>query len=227
MATSAQDQEKRERAIKWTATGFTVVALTVLFAFGLITMGKTIRQKSPLVRLTERLVKSGSFEELDFSWQSDWSLLSMEAAPWTGEVAGAIPASDVNPQEGVVVVNLWATWCKPCRTELPDMFALAREHRRQGDDIQFVFVGYDEGWDAPRSLFREIVGGMPQSVVMLRDPLANPGGDQPETTLWRRMGATGIPETFFVKDGKVLGKVVGAINWKHQDIRDYLKMLLE
>lgn len=42
----------------------------------------------------------------------------------------------------VVVVNFWATWCAPCRTEMPGFAALQRQYGSQG--VQFVGVAFDD-----------------------------------------------------------------------------------
>lgn len=47
----------------------------------------------------------------------------------------------------VVVMNLWATWCPPCRAEMPDLQRLADAYRARG----LVVVGVDEGESAERA----------------------------------------------------------------------------
>jgi len=40
----------------------------------------------------------------------------------------------------VVLINFWATWCPPCRAEMPDLVRLQREHARQG--LQIIGITY-------------------------------------------------------------------------------------
>ncbi|MCS7043324.1 MAG: TlpA family protein disulfide reductase [Bryobacteraceae bacterium] len=49
----------------------------------------------------------------------------------------------------VLVVNFWATWCAPCRKEMPELVALASKYRARG--LQFVTVAIDEESDAPKA----------------------------------------------------------------------------
>ena len=57
--------------------------------------------------------------------------------------SGTISLSDI---EGPAVVNLWATWCAPCRREIPDFEAV---HQARGDEVRFV--GINIGEDADRA----------------------------------------------------------------------------
>src|SRR5436309_4814249 len=45
------------------------------------------------------------------------------------------------PGAKVVLVNMWATWCGPCREEFPDIVKLAKKYRDQG--LRVVFVSWD------------------------------------------------------------------------------------
>lgn len=48
----------------------------------------------------------------------------------------------------VIIINIWATWCGPCRKEIPEFMELQKE---MGGDVQFVGVSVDEeGWKAVR-----------------------------------------------------------------------------
>ena len=96
----------------------------------------------------------------------------------------------------VVVLNFWATWCGPCRLEMP---SLQRLHERRGEDgVVVLGLATDVGSDAPiRSFLQE------------RDITYPVGRATPEQ---RRAfgGIPGIPTTFIVdRAGVVRHKVVG------------------
>ncbi len=203
---------------------FVALSVVLILAFGLFSIESTIRETSPLSRLTERMERAPWFESIRSEWSSDWSLLSLEDAPWVSTVGSPLPIASINPMEGVLVVNLWATWCEPCRKEMPAMLKLARDVRPAG--VRFLFLSYDEEWEAPERLFKAVHGKMPSYVAVARDPLGKPGASkQHPDSFWARLGATALPETFFIKNGRVLGKVIGAIDWSQADIRRYLTEL--
>jgi thiol-disulfide isomerase/thioredoxin len=66
------------------------------------------------------------------------------AAPVQVEVADlpAIMAAVKAPGAAAVLVNVWATWCEPCREEMPDLVRFYREHRAQG--LRMVLVSADD-----------------------------------------------------------------------------------
>ena len=106
---------------------FLVLSIALILVFGLFSIQSTILETSPLARLSERLERAPWFELIRREWEPSWSLLALEDAPWVGTTAGATPLSAIAPSKGVTVVNLWATWCEPCRKEMPAMLKLARE----------------------------------------------------------------------------------------------------
>lgn len=73
--------------------------------------------------------------------------------------AGLVHAADLQPiseagyqrllasaKGKVLVVNFWATWCAPCRKEMPELVALAAKYRAKG--MQFAAIAIDEESDA-------------------------------------------------------------------------------
>ena len=98
---------------------------------------------------------------------------------------------------GPVLVNFWASWCVPCRTEVPLLNRLAREYGPQG--LRVLGVNIQDLEPEARRFIRQYRVAYPN--VRDRD------GRVP-----RAYGVTGVPETFFVDArGHITRKVPGAL----------------
>lgn len=64
-------------------------------------------------------------------------LLTLATAPTPATAPEILEAVRAAKQQ-VVVVNVWATWCIPCREEFPDLLKLRRAYRERGVDVLFV-----------------------------------------------------------------------------------------
>jgi peroxiredoxin len=113
----------------------------------------------------------------------------------------------------VVFLNLWATWCPPCRMEMPNMESL---YKRLGSrDFIMLAVAEDEGGAAAVGPFVREVG---LSFPVLLDP---------EATLSPRYGATGYPETFIIdRNGRVVNHTIGPEEWDSKEMVAYFEQLL-
>ena len=139
---------------------------------------------------------------------------------FAGRPAPAIAASDragrpislAGLRGKVVVVNLWATWCVPCRTEMPSLQRLAAAHRK---DLVVIAVSNDEaGWPAVNRFW---TGQFPS----LRPALAA-GPDVAE-----RLGVLGLPYTFiFDRQGREVARVPKATEWDRGEARATIERAL-
>lgn len=100
----------------------------------------------------------------------------------------------------VVLLNLWATWCEPCRVEMPSLERLS--HRLGGTDFTVVAVSIDEEGDSVVTAFARELG---LTFDLLHDPTAS---------IKRAYQATGVPESWVIdRDGVIIKKVIGASEW--------------
>jgi len=151
----------------------------------------------------------------------------------TGEVAAMLPAdpprrvSDLafNDPEGqpmrlgdlgkVTLVNLWATWCAPCREEMPALDQLQAE--MGGEDFEVVAVNIDTGDDAKPKAFLEETGV--DRLAYYRDNTLGLFND-----LKRRNLALGLPVTLLVDaDGCLLGHMNGPAEWASGDAKKLIE----
>ena len=109
-----------------------------------------------------------------------------------GEGGGLV---DEDLSAGVHVVNIWASWCGPCRLEHPILMRLAKDAR-----FQVVGINYK---DVPENAKR-FLGA-------LGNPFARIGADRNGAT-GINWGVYGVPETFIVKDGLVVHKFIGPLS---------------
>jgi peroxiredoxin len=114
----------------------------------------------------------------------------------------------------VVFLNIWATWCPPCRMEMPSMERLYR--RLQGKDFVMLAVSEDE--DGYRTV-QPFVEQMGLTFPVLLDEK----GIVPQ-----RYGVTGYPETFVIdRDGEVIQHTIGPEDWQSEQVLDYFVRLLD
>ena len=91
----------------------------------------------------------------------------------------------------VLVINFWATWCRPCKAEEPVLAGLARKYTRRG--VQFLSVIHN---DSPENVVQHLVAGadIPFPILI--------GGPNP---LNGHLNIRGIPQTFIVSADGIVG----------------------
>lgn len=129
----------------------------------------------------------------------DWPLENLDGTPLNfGQFKGR-----------AVFLNVWATWCPPCRAELPAIAHLAADPRVK--DVAFLCVSTDE--DA--STLREFVADKKMKLPVAR------ASSIPDV-----FATEGIPATFLIApDGKIVVSHVGAAQWDDPSIVEYLEKL--
>jgi thiol-disulfide isomerase/thioredoxin len=112
----------------------------------------------------------------------------------------------------VVFLNFWATWCGPCRVEMPSMEAVYNKFSDKG--LEMLAVNCDEDNAAVRSFIKNEGFSFPVLLDLDGKVSAN-------------YGIQSIPTTFLVdRDGMIILRLVGSIDWNTPKIHAALESLL-
>jgi thiol-disulfide isomerase/thioredoxin len=113
----------------------------------------------------------------------------------------------------LVLVNLWATWCEPCLREMP---SLERMQSLLGDKITVVAISEDRGGSKTVAPFINKLGL--KSFTTYLDPKSDAG---------RAFKVAGLPSSFLIdREGRVLGRVEGAVEWDSPELLGVLKSVI-
>ena len=94
------------------------------------------------------------------------------------------------------LVNLWATWCEPCREEMP---LLQDAYARHGEEIRFLGVDTQDRADAAGTFLGDLGVGYPHVV-------------DPEGRLLTKLGIRGLPVTLAIdSSGRIVSQSVGEL----------------
>ena len=130
------------------------------------------------------------------------------------EVDAAATKTLADYKGDVVLLNIWATWCAPCRAEMPSIERLHREFGPRGLKIVAVSVDDPGQQKAVRDFAREL--GL--TFEILQDPTHD---------IQKIYQTTGVPETFVLgRDGVIRKKIIGATDWSSQGTRALVAQLL-
>ncbi len=151
-----------------------------------------------------------------------WALgaWGQELRPSPSAAAPALELPDVHGllhrladyQGKVVLVNFWASWCEPCREEMPSIERLRRSLR--GEPFVVLAVNVGEGAQAARRFADAVQLG---SALLL-------DRDGSTASAW---GARALPSTFIAgPDGMIRYRFVGALDWSSPAVRGAITGLM-
>ena len=141
-------------------------------------------------------VRADPFTEMSVERPSD----AVAAPPFVlADLSGA-KVSLASLSGKVVLLNFWATWCIPCRTEMPGMERLWQRYRDRG--LAIVAVSVDEGGEKRIANF---VRRLNLSYPILLDP---------QSEVAERYEVSGLPVSFLIDgEGRLIGRLVGSREW--------------
>jgi len=142
--------------------------------------------------------------------------LGSRAPDFTASTLDSIPKqkSLADYRGQVLMLNVWATWCLPCRVEMPSIEALNKAYGPKGLKIVAVSID-DPGTD---STIRAFVKQYGLTFEILHDAKA---------AITDAYDISGYPETFIVgRDGVIRKKLMSATDWNSPDARALVERLL-
>lgn len=123
----------------------------------------------------------------------------------------------------VVLLNIWATWCGPCRDEMPSMQRLYEELGPEGLRIVAVSIDAEPGSRDPGGRAGGDVAAFVREMGVSFDVWRDPSGE-----IQRVYRTTGVPESFVIdRDGTIIKKVIGGVEWDTPANADLIRRLLE
>ena len=176
----------------------TVIVVVILVIAGMLIAGKRLtRPQTPGASI------SGSNAALKGKPAPDFQLKDLDGKN--------VRLSDLRGK--AVLLNFWATWCPPCKIEMPWFVDLQKQYGPQG--LQIVGVAMDEGnaHDAVAKFAKEM--GLNYPVLLGNDKIADQYG-----------GVDALPTTFYIgRDGKIVTRVFGLVS--HSEIEDNVRAALK
>ncbi|MBV9302942.1 MAG: TlpA family protein disulfide reductase [Acidobacteriaceae bacterium] len=146
-----------------------------------------------------------------------WSLQDRSA-----KEGGAAPEFSIRTDQGrivsansfggkILVLNFWATWCAPCVQEIPSLNEFQRRFANSGVVVVAISVDKNE------QKYKRFLERIPVSFETARDP----NGD-----VSAEYGTFQFPETYIIKNGRVMRKFAQAEDWLSDDMTHYVESLL-
>lgn len=140
----------------------------------------------------------------------------------SAKVGGEAPAFTITTDEGkqitpqsfggkLLVLNFWATWCASCVEEIPSLNEFQQKYADKG--VVVVAISVDKNPDK----YKSFLGRIPVSFGTARDPSSDISAEY---------GTFQIPESYLIKDGRVVGKYANAENWNDGNITRFVESLL-
>ncbi len=115
----------------------------------------------------------------------------------------------------VVMVNFWATWCPPCREEIPSMETVYQALRNE----DFIVLAINQ-WESPDHVFSY----MGQLDVYPNFPILF----DRDSSISVAFGVQGLPTTLLIdKQGRVVYRAMGGRNFNHPEVRALIQQMID
>ncbi|AVO39708.1 TlpA family protein disulfide reductase [Pukyongiella litopenaei] len=156
---------------------------------------------------------------LDALRDGDMKKLNLHADPapapqatFTLETGGTASLADWRGK--YVLVNFWATWCAPCRKEMPSLAALQAEFGGDGFEVLTLATGRNTPAGIDRFFAETGIDNLPRHA-------------DPKQALAREMAVLGLPVSVLIDpEGREIGRLIGDADWHSDSARALVAALL-
>ena len=122
---------------------------------------------------------------------------------------------EIGYNEDILIINFLATWCAPCKKEMPSLNSLAQNMKYK--DIQIITIA------SGRNSKEAIDGFFDDNDLVNLKKYRDPRG-----RIAVKYGVTALPTTVVINPtGLEIGRIIGDIDWDTADVRSFFKKLLE
>ena len=122
---------------------------------------------------------------------------------------------EIGSNDDILVINFWATWCAPCKKEMPSLNNLAENMKY--DNVRIITVA--SGRNSKEAIETFFTANNLANLSKFRDPKGK---------IALSYGVTALPTTVVIDpSGKEIGRIIGDIDWNTANIRAFLRNLLE
>ncbi len=122
---------------------------------------------------------------------------------------------EIGYDEDILIINFWATWCAPCKKEMPSLNSLAQNMKYE--DIKIITIA------SGRNSKEAIDGFFDDNNLVNLKKFRDPRG-----RIAVKYGVTALPTTVVINTaGLEIGRIIGDIDWDTADVRLFFKKLLE
>lgn len=143
---------------------------------------------------------------------------------WVGRKAPAFTLKDLKGKEHslsdyrgkVVFLNFWASFCTPCKEEMPSMERLVRQYKDRG--LVMIAISFDPEAAASQAFMDQFLPGEQSAMTILHDP---------QSTMGQAYGTELIPETYIIdQQGEIVARFVNAYDWARPEVKGLIESLL-